>query len=115
AVGSFGRSAFWDCHLAQSGSGIASFTLCACIALARDCLDDLCARPGAVKRSVRLPEGSNLGVVRPIRAAFPAQRPFWWVIEETVLPNPHQRDFHYYPIMIVCVIAVSFLFVRNWK
>src|SRR5947209_4164181 len=40
---------------------------------------------------------------------------FWWVIEETVLPNPHQRDFHYYPIMIVCVIAVSFLFVRNWK
>src|SRR3989442_817305 len=40
---------------------------------------------------------------------------FWWVIEETVLPNLHQRDFHYYPIMIVCVIAVSFLFVRNWK
>jgi len=40
---------------------------------------------------------------------------FWWVIEETVLPNPHQRDFHYYPIMIVCVIAVSLLFVRDWK
>jgi alpha-1,6-mannosyltransferase len=40
---------------------------------------------------------------------------FWWVIEETVLPNVHQRSFHYYPILIVCVIAVSFLFVRNWK
>jgi alpha-1,6-mannosyltransferase len=40
---------------------------------------------------------------------------FWWLIEETVWPNPHQRNFHYYPIMIVCVIAVSFLFVRNWK
>ena len=40
---------------------------------------------------------------------------FWWVIEETVWPNPHQRNFHYYPILIVCVMAVSFLFVRNWK
>ena len=40
---------------------------------------------------------------------------FWWLIEETVWPNPHQRSFHYYPILIVCVIGVSFLFVRNWK
>ena len=40
---------------------------------------------------------------------------FWWSIEETVWPNPHQRSFHYYPILVVCVIAVSFLFVRNWK
>jgi hypothetical protein len=40
---------------------------------------------------------------------------FWWLIEETVWPNPHQRSFHYYSILIVCVIAVSFLFVRNWK
>jgi hypothetical protein len=40
---------------------------------------------------------------------------FWWLIEETAWPNPHQRSFHYYPILIVCVIAVSFLFVRNWK
>ncbi len=40
---------------------------------------------------------------------------FWWLIEETVWPNPHQRNFHYYPILIVCVIAVSFLFIRNWK
>jgi hypothetical protein len=40
---------------------------------------------------------------------------FWWLIEETLWSNPHQRNFHYYPILIVCVIAVSFLFVRNWK
>lgn len=40
---------------------------------------------------------------------------FWWLIEETVWPNPHQRSFHYYPILIVCVMAVSFFFVRNWK
>src|SRR6266404_2203251 len=40
---------------------------------------------------------------------------FWWSIEETVWPNPHQRNFHYYPILIVCMIAVSLLFIRNWK
>jgi alpha-1,6-mannosyltransferase len=40
---------------------------------------------------------------------------FWWLIEDTIWPNPHQRSFHYLPIMIVCVVAVSFLFVRNWK
>lgn len=39
---------------------------------------------------------------------------FWWLIE-AIWPNPHQWIFHYYPILIVCVIAVSFLFVRNWK
>jgi alpha-1,6-mannosyltransferase len=40
---------------------------------------------------------------------------FWWLIEDTVWPNPHQRTFHYLPIMIVCAIAVSILFVRNWR
>src|SRR5207245_1927820 len=39
---------------------------------------------------------------------------FWWLVE-AIWPNPHQRIFHYYPILIVCVIAVSLLFVRNWK
>jgi alpha-1,6-mannosyltransferase len=40
---------------------------------------------------------------------------FWWLIEDTIWPNPHQRSFHYLPIMIVCVVAVSFLFARNWR
>lgn len=40
---------------------------------------------------------------------------FWWLIEDTFWPNPHQRSFHYLPIMIACVVSVSFLFVRNWK
>jgi alpha-1,6-mannosyltransferase len=39
---------------------------------------------------------------------------FWWLIE-AVWANPHQRSFHYYPILIVGVVAVSFLFVGNWK
>jgi alpha-1,6-mannosyltransferase len=40
---------------------------------------------------------------------------FWWVLEDTVLPNPHQRSFHYLPVIIGCVVAVSLFFVRNWK
>ena len=39
---------------------------------------------------------------------------FWWIVE-AIQPNPHQRVFHYYPILIACAIAVSLLFVRNWK
>ena len=40
---------------------------------------------------------------------------FWWLIEDTIWPNPHQRTFHYFPVIVVCVIAVSLLFVRDWK
>ena len=40
---------------------------------------------------------------------------FWWLIEETVWPNPHQKNYHYNVILIVCVAAVSLLFWRNWK
>jgi hypothetical protein len=40
---------------------------------------------------------------------------FWWLIEETVWPNPHQRNYHYQVVLVVCVAAVSLLFWRNWK
>lgn len=40
---------------------------------------------------------------------------FWWLIEDTVWPNPHQRVFHYFPVMIVCVVAASLLFIHNWR
>jgi hypothetical protein len=40
---------------------------------------------------------------------------FWWLIEDTFWPNPHQRVFHYFPIMVACVVASSLLFMRNWK
>jgi len=39
---------------------------------------------------------------------------FWWFVE-AFWDNPHQRNFHYYPILIVCVVVVSLLFVRDWK
>ena len=40
---------------------------------------------------------------------------FWWLIEETVWPNPHQKNYHYNVIVIICVALVSLLFCRNWK
>ena len=40
---------------------------------------------------------------------------FWWLLEDTFWPNPHQRNFHYLPVIVVCVIASSLFFVRNWK
>jgi alpha-1,6-mannosyltransferase len=40
---------------------------------------------------------------------------FWWVIEETVWPNPHQKNYHYNVILIIAVALVSLLFFRNWK
>jgi len=72
ALGSFGRFVFWNRDLAQSRSGIASFALRVCIALACDCFNDHGAHPDAIEHSIRLPEDSNLGVVRPIRATLSA-------------------------------------------
>src|SRR5436190_11320413 len=40
---------------------------------------------------------------------------FWWLIEETVWPNPHQKNYHYNIILLLCVVLVSLLFWRNWK
>jgi len=40
---------------------------------------------------------------------------FWWLIEETVWPNPHQKNYHYNVIIVICVALVSLVFWRNWK
>ena len=40
---------------------------------------------------------------------------FWWVIEETIWPNPHQKNYHYNVILVACVVFASLLFIRNWK
>jgi alpha-1,6-mannosyltransferase len=40
---------------------------------------------------------------------------FWWVVEETVWPNPHQKNYHYNVILFAAVALVSLLFYRNWK
>ena len=40
---------------------------------------------------------------------------FWWLIEETVWPNPHQKNYHYNVILIFAVAVVSLLAWWNWK
>ncbi|MEO5753721.1 MAG: hypothetical protein ABIR38_03350 [Chthoniobacterales bacterium] len=40
---------------------------------------------------------------------------FWWIIEDTIWPNPHQKNYHYNLIIIVAVVVVSLFFIRNWK
>jgi alpha-1,6-mannosyltransferase len=40
---------------------------------------------------------------------------FWWVIEETFWPNPHQKNFNYNVVIIIAVVLVSVLFWRNWR
>ena len=40
---------------------------------------------------------------------------FWWLIEETLWPNPRQKNYHYNVIIVVAVILVSLLFWRNWR
>jgi alpha-1,6-mannosyltransferase len=40
---------------------------------------------------------------------------FWWLIEETVWPNPHQKNYHYNVILLIAVAVVSLLAFWNWK
>ena len=40
---------------------------------------------------------------------------FWWLIEETIWPNPHQKNYHYNVILISAVAVVSPLAWWNWK
>jgi hypothetical protein len=40
---------------------------------------------------------------------------FWWVIEETIWPNPRQKNYHYNVTLVIVVVALSLLFWRDWK
>lgn len=40
---------------------------------------------------------------------------FWWLLEETVWPNPRQKNYHYNVVIVIAVVLISLLFWRNWK
>lgn len=40
---------------------------------------------------------------------------FWWIVEETLWPNPRQKNYHYNVIIVVVVVLLSMLFWRNWR
>jgi len=40
---------------------------------------------------------------------------FWWMVEETFWPNPHQKNYSYNVVILVAVVLVALLFYRNWR
>jgi alpha-1,6-mannosyltransferase len=40
---------------------------------------------------------------------------FWWLIEETILPNWHQQYYRYDVILLIVSALIGFLFMRNWR
>jgi alpha-1,6-mannosyltransferase len=40
---------------------------------------------------------------------------FWWVIEETVLPNWHQQYFRYDIVIVIIAAIIGTVFWRNWR
>jgi hypothetical protein len=40
---------------------------------------------------------------------------FWWIIEDTIWPNTHQKNYHYNVIILIAVVLVALCFMRNWK
>lgn len=40
---------------------------------------------------------------------------FWWMIEETIWPNPRQTNYRYDLVLVLAVVVISLLFYRNWR
>ena len=40
---------------------------------------------------------------------------FWWIVEDSIWPNPHQKNYSYNVIILVAILVVSVFFRRNWK
>lgn len=40
---------------------------------------------------------------------------FWWLIEDTIWANPHQKNYHYNIIIFAVVVLISLLFLWNWR
>src|SRR5204863_237125 len=40
---------------------------------------------------------------------------FWWLIEDTILPNWHQQHYRYDVIILIVSVAIALAFARNWR
>jgi hypothetical protein len=40
---------------------------------------------------------------------------FWWIVEDSFWPNPHQKNYQYNVIIVIAVVVVSLFFIRNWR
>ena len=40
---------------------------------------------------------------------------FWWMVEDTFWPNPHQKNYSYNLVIILVVVLVVLVFLRDWR
>jgi len=40
---------------------------------------------------------------------------FWWIVEETFWPNPHQKNYSYNLVIVIAGVVVALLFFWNWR
>src|SRR5207244_12735323 len=40
---------------------------------------------------------------------------FWWLIEDTILPNWHQQYYRYDVILLIVSALIGLLFMRDWR
>lgn len=40
---------------------------------------------------------------------------FWWLIEDTILPNWHQQHYRYDVIILIVSATIALAFARNWR
>jgi len=40
---------------------------------------------------------------------------FWWIVEDTVLPNWHQQHYRYDTVILIIAAVVAVIFLRNWR
>jgi hypothetical protein len=89
------------------------------------CVFALRSRAPVLTLSVGIPAALSLFYGWPQVAIWDSLRRFayvtrlndllWWLIEETVWPNPLQKNYHYNVVIVAAVILVSLLFWRNWR
>jgi hypothetical protein len=40
---------------------------------------------------------------------------FWWLIEDTILPNWHQQHYRYDVMILIVSVTIALAFARNWR
>lgn len=119
------RRKWWFALAASAAFGLAIAIKLAPVLLLLGCVFALRLRSITLLVSAAIPAGLSLFYGYPKIPIWDSLRQFahvtrvndlfWWLIEETVWPNPRQKNYHYNVIIVVCVVLISLLFFRNWK
>ncbi len=112
----FGASALFGCAISIKLIPILLLPLCVFVLRRRALALALAfALPGALSLLYGWPHIPIWDSLRGFAQITRLNDLFWWTIEETVWPNPRQKNFHYNAVILAVVCLVSLLFYRNWK